>query len=108
MRVNVTAFAERQIAATGEYIEQTWGRAHRIKFKQRLRQVISLLRKNSNMGAVEPLLMQYARTYRSIVATTQNKIIYVIDSDQIDIVAFWDVRREPAVLADEVIKETNK
>ena len=103
MKIVITDTAERQIAATSDYIEREWGRTYKIKFRQRLQKTISLLRQNPNLGAVEPLLTQYTKQFRSIVATSHNKIIYSITANHIEIVAFWDVRREPAKLASEVI-----
>ncbi len=58
---------------------------------------------NPNLGALEPLLKQHTKQYHSIVATQYNKIIYLVNDDHIEIVAFWDVRREPAKLANEII-----
>ena len=106
MRVHVTDFAERQITETSEYIERVWGRVAKTQFRKRLRHIINLLHRNPNLGTKEPLLAQYTILYRSIVATSQNKIIYVVSGERIDIVAFWDVRREPTTLVDEVMKET--
>ncbi len=102
MKVIVTKTAESQIAATGDYIEHEWGRMYKMKFRQRIRQAVSLLRQNPYLGAAEPLLSQEERQYRSMVATQHNKIIYVVNDDHIEIVAFWDVRREPAALAREI------
>jgi len=108
MKVHVTDVAERQITETDEYIERVWGRESKAQFRKRLRHVINLLRRNPNLGTKEPLLAQYTIPYRSIVATSQNKIIYVVSDERIDIVAFWDVRREPTALVDEVMKGTGK
>ncbi len=104
MKVIITNTAECQIATTANYIEQEWGRAYKIKFRQKIQNAIKLLRQNPNLGAREPLLIQYAQQFRSIVATQYNKIIYLVNDDQIEIVALWDVRREPAKLANEVIE----
>ncbi len=46
--------------------------------------------------------------YRSYVLNHLNKIVYHLCDDHIEVVAFWDVRREPAVLVDEMMKETDK
>ena len=61
------------------------------------------MRQNPNLGALEPLLKQHTKQYHSIVATQYNKIIYFVNDDHIEIVAFWDVRREPTKLANEII-----
>ena len=103
MKVVITDTAERQITATSDYIEQSWGRTYKIKFRKKLQNAIRLLRQNPNLGSVEPLLAQYSQQFRSLVATPQNKIIYKVDNNHINVVAFWDVRREPTTLANEVI-----
>jgi plasmid stabilization system protein ParE len=103
MKVIITNTAECQIAETSDYIEQAWGRVNKIKFRKKIQKAISLLRQNPNLGALEPLLKQHAKQYHSIVATQYNKIIYFVNDDHIEIVAFWDVRREPTKLANEII-----
>ena len=108
MKVKVSDFAERQINATADSIEQSSGKASKKKFRQRIRHAISLLRQHPNMGPAEPFLSDEPIKYRSIVVTSLNKLIYTIGDDLIEIVDFWDVRREPAALADEVINEANK
>ena len=106
MKVHVTDFAERQITAASEYVEQVWGNVYKARFRQRVRHVIKLLRRNPNLGSAEPLLAQHTNLYRSIVATAQNKIIYTVTDNRIDIVAFWDVRREPTALVNELNNQT--
>ena len=69
---------------------------------QKVREVKRLLRHNPYLGPIEPLLADRATTYRSIVVARQNKIVYRITDDRIEIVDFWDVRKEPAALADSV------
>ena len=40
--------------------------------------------------------------YRSIVVNRLNKIVYWINNDDIEIVDFWDTRREPIAQAEQV------
>ena len=40
--------------------------------------------------------------YRSIVVNRLNKIVYWINDDVIEIVDFWDTRREPVAQAKQV------
>jgi hypothetical protein len=40
--------------------------------------------------------------YRSIVVNRLNKIVYLINNDDIEIVDFWDTRREPIAQAGQV------
>ena len=102
MRVIVTEHAERQIAATASYIEHTYGKTYKKKFRQRVLHTIRILRSQPNSGAIEPLLSDLPRTYRSILVNRINKLIYTIDDDCIIIVACWDSRRDPATMPSEV------
>ena len=54
-----------------------------------------LLVNNPQLGAIEPLLADLPVVYRSIVVNRLNKLVYWINEDTIEIVAFWDTRREP-------------
>lgn len=58
--------------------------------------------KHPNLGSVEPLLADLPKTYRSVVIDGLSKMVYFIEGDVIYIAAFWDCRREPKALADEV------
>lgn len=102
MRVIVTEHAERQIDQIASYIELMYGKPYKQKFRQRLRHTISILRTQPNCGAVEPLLSDLPRTYRSITVNRLNKLIYSIDDEVIIIVACWDARRDPAAMPSEV------
>ena len=102
MKVNVSEFAEWQIEATADRIEQSFGNDSKKKFRQRIRHSIRLLRQHPNMGPIEPSLSNEPIAYRSIVVTPLNKLIYAIKDDNIEIVDLWDVRREPAALVNEI------
>lgn len=65
-----------------------------------------MLADNPSLGPLEPLLADRATSYRSIVVARQNKIIYRIIDDRIEIADFWDVRREPKALVDQMQQET--
>ena len=69
---------------------------------QEVRQTRRLIESSPNIGPVEPLLADRAVMYRSYVMNQLDKIVYRIDGDIIYIVAFWDVRRDPGTLANEV------
>ena len=59
-------------------------------------------REMHKIGIVEPLLADRPVMYRSYVVNRLNKIVYRIVDDYIEIAAFWDVRRDPGVLASQV------
>lgn len=43
-----------------------------------------------------------ADMYRSYIVNRLNKTVYRIVDDHIEIADFWDVRRDPSTLADQV------
>ena len=68
----------------------------------KVRQTRRLIEDSPNIGPIEPLLAERAVMYRSYVMNHLDKIVYCIEGDTIYIVAFWDVRRDPSTLANEV------
>ena len=102
MKVVMTAFAGQQIRQIARYIGREFGKKYRKEFLDKIKEARQLLAANPNLGLVEPLLSDYPKTYRSLVVTRLNKMIYYIDGSTIFIVDFWDVRREPSTLANQV------
>lgn len=102
MKVHISDFAECQIADTAEYIEQAFGTASKREFRQCIRKIVRLLRRNPHLGPLEPLLADLPSGYRSIVVTPLNKMIYEIQDDIIKIVDLWDTQRDPSALVSEV------
>lgn len=66
-----------------------------IDFYKNLDEIEEDLSDFPELGRIEPLLQDRSKSYRSLVATKYNKIIYYVDDDKIYIVDFWDTRREP-------------
>lgn len=54
------------------------------------------------IGKEEPLLAGRSKVYRSLTIHRLSKLVYTIEPDSIHVVAFWDCRREPKSLADEM------
>lgn len=95
MRIKVEDEAKKKILQTARYIQQQFGTTARVAFRNEIRLVVDILRVNPNLGPIEPLLADAPVSYRSIVVRRLNKIIYWINGDVIEIVDFWDCRREP-------------
>ena len=94
--------ADKALSQTADYIAAEYGQRSMDKFMGKVDEVGLLLEDNPYLGPVEPLLADRASTYRSVVVAKVNKIVYRIMDDRIEIADFWDVRREPQALADEV------
>ena len=62
---------------------------------QRVKDTENLIRQSPNIGSIDPLFVERAKTYRSIIVNSLNKIVYYIEDDTLHIAVFWDTRREP-------------
>ncbi|MCD8182100.1 MAG: type II toxin-antitoxin system RelE/ParE family toxin [Bacteroides sp.] len=74
------------------------------KFYWQVKRDSILLATHPHLGAVEPLLENRRRAYRSFVVHEHFKLVYYIDEKQqiLYIVALWDTRREPSTLAKQI------
>ena len=102
MKVVTSDFAGQEILKTAKYIQREFGKRSRDNFLQKVRETKSLLSSNPDLGPEESLLEGRPISYRSIVVAKVNKIVYRIMEDRIEIVDFWDVRREPKALSSQV------
>ena len=69
---------------------------------QEVFQTSLLLGQYPNMGKIESYLADLPRSYRSVVVSRLNKIVYYVDGNILYIVALWDTRREPQKQAQQV------
>ena len=102
MKSVITELAKQQIRQIAKYIRSEFGKERRDEFMKEVRRTRHLIEDSPNIGPVEPLLAERAVMYRSYAMNRLDKIVYRIDGDTIYFVAFWDVRRNPVTLADEV------
>ncbi|MBO7069634.1 MAG: type II toxin-antitoxin system RelE/ParE family toxin [Bacteroidaceae bacterium] len=87
---------------TIDYIVKEFGVRAAEKFYKKTEEWQDVLSSSPMVGKIEPLLNNRSRSYRSIVITKQNKLIYYIEDETIFIVDFWDTRREPLQQADKL------
>ena len=102
MKVKWMPLPLRQVREAAKYIQKEFGKKVRDEFMKEVHNSSSLIGRSPNVGIVEPLLADRPVMYRSYVVNRLNKIVYRIVDDYIEIAAFWDVRREPGVLASQV------
>lgn len=102
MRVEWEEMAESNRDLIGDYIFDSFGYDALEHFYDEVNQTVNLLMLHPNLGPIEPLLADLSHTYRSLVIEKLSKLIYRIDEDTIYIVDFWDCRREPHSLANEI------
>ena len=89
MRVRWNDRSKKQLRKTANYIGKKFGVTAKRDFLQ-------------DMGPLEMFLADLPSMYRSIVVRHHNKIVYHIVDDHIEVVAFWDTRREPKAQSEQV------
>ena len=95
MKIIWTESAQQSQDAAATYIFDEFGAMPLIDFYKNLDEIEEDLSDFPELGRIEPLLQDRSKSYRSLVATKYNKIIYYVDDDKIYIVDFWNARREP-------------
>lgn len=104
MRIKVADEAKTKILRTAGYIKDKYGKETSADFRNEILLIRRLLRENPETGPKEPLLSSAPVVYRSIVVNRLNKVIYWINDDVIEIVDFWDCRREPKKQAEQLLQ----
>lgn len=102
MKVRWNKQSKEQLRETARYIRQTYGQKVKDDFMQEVRHTNDLLADNPHLGPKEEFLADLPIHYRSIVVRRLNKIVYRIVDKRIEVVAFWDCRREPKTQARQV------
>ena len=102
MRVIWSELASLALQDTADYLYEEFGEQQQEDFLFQIDHLAVLLELNPHMGKVEPLLTNLPHEFRSIVANHYNKLIYLINDDLIEIVDFWDTRRDPMALVQEL------
>ena len=95
MIVSWSKQAGKSLNNTTTYIKNAFGEKAALSFLHEIQHITDILESNPFAGPIEPLLLHKRRTYRSIVLTRQN-------NNTIRIAAFWDTRREPKELVEEL------
>ena len=107
MRVVWYPEAAKRLHQVVSYIQTEYGSKNCTKFLKEAYRTERLLARNPYLGPVEPFLADAPVPYRSIVVNRLNKIVYWINEDVIEIVDFWDTRREPNQQAQQTIDPLN-
>ena len=105
MRVIITDFAKQEIRKIANHIYHNFGKASEDDFLNNIRLTRKLIGSHPFLGPEEESLADLPGNYRSIVVNSLNKLIYRIKDDQVLVEDFWDVRREPTDLKDQIVKK---
>ena len=76
-------------------IRRQFGAKRKTRFLQEVRQVTQQLKHSPDIGQIDPLFSDRARTYRCVIINGLNKLVYFVSDDILYIAAFWDTRMEP-------------
>ena len=98
MRVVWAELASIALKSTSDYLFEEFGVQQQDEFLADIEHLMMLVAANPRMGKREPLLSGLSCPFRSFVVNSYNKIIYTISDGIIEIVDFWDTRRDPATL----------
>ena len=102
MRVRWNDESKKRMRQTAKHIRKVFGEKAKDDFLQEVKRTNTLLGQNPYIGPLEEYLSDLPSMYRSIVVRHHNKIVYRIAVDHIEVVAFWDTRREPKKQAEQV------
>lgn len=95
MRVRWNDESKKRLRETARYIRDVFGVQARADFLQEVKHTSTLLGNNPDLGPLEAFLSDLPSKYRSVVVRRHNKIVYRVVDDHIEVIAFWDTRREP-------------
>ena len=105
MRVIITDFAKQEIRKTASHIQRSFGKVSKDNFLNNIRLTRNLIGSYPFLGPEEESLIDLPGNYRSIVVNSFNKMIYRIKDNHVLVEDFWDVRREPTDLKNQIIKK---
>lgn len=95
MRVRWNDESKKRLRMTAKYVRKVFGEQAKEDFLQEVKHTNTLLGDNPDMGPLEAFLSDRPYKYRSVVVRHHNKIVYRVVDGHIEVVAFWDTRREP-------------
>ena len=104
MKVIWLPLAKTQLRQTALHLFNEFGKKRKDQFLNEIKDANRFIGSNPYMGKPEPLLADYPELYRSYLVNNLNKIVYCEINNQIEVSAFWDVRRDPNILAEQLKK----
>lgn len=85
-----------------EYYKQEYSENSANKIVSEIRTTVGKLKDFPELAAIEPLLKNRAKTYRSLVISKKYKAVYYIDNNTVYISQIWDCRQNPKKLKDKI------
>jgi plasmid stabilization system protein ParE len=103
MNVEISVYAKRQLESIHKFLCNKNEKAA-VKTYNSILDGIYRLADFPQMAAIEPLLADFARTYRSLVIKNTYKVVYYIEGDVVYIATVIDCRQNPNKLRYDIIK----
>ena len=100
MKIKISRNAEKHLDSIFDFICQDNEKAA-IDIYNIILDQIDFLAKQPKMAAIELLLENFPREYRSLVVMRKYRVVYFIEDEIVHISAIWDCRRNP----DSLVKE---
>ena len=101
MRVIWSSRAERELTLLVEYGMAVFGRTAAMRLYRQIKVTVTKLTLHPYLGKKETIIVKGEEiVYRGLVVHKHFKILYNVLGDTIHIVALFDTRRNPALLAD--------
>lgn len=95
-------FAKNELRKTLKYVYNNFGRKAKDELLLTVKEANALIGINPKMCKIEPFLADYDKTYRCYVVKNINKIIYRMADDHVEVIDFWDCRRNPNSLVAQI------
>lgn len=102
LKIQWKAYAKAEYFKIALYIKNYFGVEAKRKFVESVNSYKKALRQNPEMGKIDPLFADRARTYRSVIINGKSKMVYYVEDNVIQIAGFWDCRRDPIAQANQV------
>lgn len=87
--------ARASLKEIAEYYKKEYSEQSAKKIVSQIRTAVDKLKNFPELAAIEPLLEDMPKTFRSLVVARNYKVIYYIDSETIYISRIWDCRQAP-------------
>ncbi len=102
LKIQWKGVAKKGFKQIAKYIEHNFGTKTKLEFLVEVDSYANLLCQNPEMGKIDPLFDDRARTYRSVIINGKSKMVYYVEDNVIQIAGFWDCRRDPIAQASQV------
>ena len=102
MTTSWTLYARECLLDVANYIKKSFGSKARQNFMREVEETEELLKRNPDIAPKDPLFEDRADVYRSIFINNLSRLVYRVDGDVVNVVGFWDCRRDPVAQAKRV------